>query len=88
LIAIALVLAAGLALSLYMTHKKGLTQIHTPADYGLDFEGVTFHASEGLALHGWWIPAADSDRAVIILYGHDGSMDWDVHRARACMRPG
>lgn len=80
---IGLVLSVGLVLSFYMTHRFGLVEVHSPAEYGLAFEEVTFDATDALTLHGWWIPATGSDRAVVIMHGHGGSMDWDVHRAPA-----
>ena len=78
---IAIFLAISLVLSLYMTRRAKLTEIHSPAEFGMEYEEVTFAASDGLQLHGWWIPTPDSNRAVIILHGHGGSMDWDVWRA-------
>ena len=78
-----LVLTIGLVMSLYMTHRFGLAEEHSPAEDGLAFEEVTFDATDALTLHGWWIPATGSDRAVVIMHGHGGSMDWDVHRAPA-----
>jgi fermentation-respiration switch protein FrsA (DUF1100 family) len=81
--AIGLLLAVGVWLSLTLTHRAVLTEIQTPADFGLAFEEVPFLAADGLRLQGWWIPAPGSDRAVIILHGHGGSMDMDVHRAPA-----
>jgi len=80
---IGLVLVLGLALSFLMTRRFGLTEARSPAEFGLAFEEVTFKATDGLALHGWWIPNAGSDRAVVIMHGHGGSMDWDIHRAPA-----
>ena len=80
---IGLALAVGLAMSLYMTRRFGLAETHSPAEYGLTFEEVAFQAADGLTLHGWWIPAVGSDRAVVIMHGHGGSMDWDIHRAPA-----
>jgi fermentation-respiration switch protein FrsA (DUF1100 family) len=80
---IGLVLAVGLAMSFYMTRRFGLAETHSPAEYGLTFEEVAFQAADGLTLHGWWIPAVGSDRAVVIMHGHGGSMDWDIHRAPA-----
>ncbi len=77
----AMVVTVGLILSRMMTHRFGLTEIQTPADYGLPFEEVTFSAADGLRLRGWWIPAHGSERAVIVMHGHGESMDWDVHRA-------
>jgi len=83
LIPVGLLLVVGLGLSFYMTRRFGLAEVHSPAEFGLAFEEVTFPASDGLKLRGWWIPASGSDRAVIIMHGHGGSMDWDVHRAPA-----
>jgi len=80
---VGLVLGVGLGLSFYMTRRQSLTEIHRPAEYGLTFEEVTFQATDGLALRGWWVPAPGSERAVVILHGHGGSMDWDIHRAPA-----
>jgi fermentation-respiration switch protein FrsA (DUF1100 family) len=80
---IILALAVGLALSCLLTRRSTLTEIQTPADFGLAFEEVAFLAADGLRLRGWWIPAPGPDRAVVILHGHMGSMDMDVHRAPA-----
>ncbi len=66
-----------------MTRRFGLAEVRSPAEFGLAFEEVTFKATDGLTLHGWWIPNAGSDRAVVIMHGHGGSMDWDIHRAPA-----
>jgi pimeloyl-ACP methyl ester carboxylesterase len=75
------VLTLGLGMSLYLTHRFSLSQVHTPVEYGLDYEEVAFPAGDGLTLHGVWIPAKASERAVVILHGHGGSMDWDIQRA-------
>ncbi len=83
LVPFGLLLAVGLGLSLYMTHRFTLTKVDSPAAYGLEFEEVTFRASDGLPLCGCWIPAGGSERAIVILHGHGGSMDWDIHRAPA-----
>lgn len=80
---VGLVLGVGLGLSFYMTRRQSLTEIHSPAEYGLAFEEFDFKASDGLSLRGWWVPAPGSERAVVILHGHGGSMDWDIHRAPA-----
>lgn len=81
LVPVGLLLAVGLGLSFYMTRRQPLTEIHSPAEYGLEFEEVDFKASDGLSLRGWWLPVSGSERAVVILHGHGGSMDWDIHRA-------
>ncbi len=92
LVPVGLLLAVGLGLSFYMTRRQPLTEIHSPTEYGLAFEEVTFQSADGLNLRGWWVPALGSavggrsngsKRVVIILHGHGGSMDWDIHRAPA-----
>lgn len=65
-------------LGLYLTHRYHLTQTRSPAELDLTFEDVTFKASDGLTLRGWWIPCLGSDRVIIQLHGHGGSMDPDI----------
>lgn len=50
----------------------------SPADHGLAFEDVSFKTSDDLTLRGWYIPAPDSARTVVLCPGHNGSMDADV----------
>lgn len=76
-----LILAAGLALSFYFTRRGQLGETHSPDEYGLEFETVEFKTSDQLTLRGVWIPAAGSDKAVVILHGHGSSYDFDVYRA-------
>jgi len=73
--------AAGFCFSFYFTRRMKRTAFHTAEEYGLDEEYVTFTATDGVRLHGCWIPVKDSLRTVIILHGHGGSLDWDLHRA-------
>lgn len=72
---------AGFSFSFYFTRRMKRTAFHTATEYGLDADEVTFVATDGVRLHGCWIPAKDSLRTVIILHGHGGSLDWDLHRA-------
>jgi fermentation-respiration switch protein FrsA (DUF1100 family) len=81
-------LATAWGLSLYMTHRRPLAEIHTPGRFGLSYEEVEFPATDGLLLRGWWIPTPGSDKAVAVLHGHGGSMDTDVHRARGLVAAG
>ena len=39
--------------------------LHRPAEHGLDYESVTFPASDGVPLEGWFIPADGSDKLLI-----------------------
>jgi dipeptidyl aminopeptidase/acylaminoacyl peptidase len=73
-----LLLLAALVMGFYLTKRSFLTEIHSPAEVGLAFEEVAFKSRDGLLLKGWWIPAPDSDQAIIQLHGHGGSMDPDI----------
>jgi pimeloyl-ACP methyl ester carboxylesterase len=81
LILIVLIMATGLALSFYFTHRSQLGEVHPPDEYGLEYETVEFSTSDKLTLRGVWIPATGSDKAVVILHGHGTSYDFDVYRA-------
>lgn len=81
LIAVLLVLATGFGLSFLFTRRGQLGETHSPDEYGLDFETVEFKTSDRLTLRGVWIPAAQSDKAVVILHGHNSSYDFDIYRA-------
>jgi pimeloyl-ACP methyl ester carboxylesterase len=73
-----LVFAAGMAGSFRLTRRSYLTLTRSPAELGLEFEDVSFPATDGLTLRGWFIPGSDKERAVIQLHGHGGSMDPDI----------
>ncbi len=40
----------------------------TPADYGLDFEEVSFETADGLTLQGWYVPS-ENGAAVLLMHG-------------------
>jgi len=46
----------------------------TPAELGLDFEGVVFKSSDGLDLSGWYIPVKNSKLTVLFCHGNGGNM--------------
>jgi fermentation-respiration switch protein FrsA (DUF1100 family) len=74
----ALLLVAAVVISFFLTRRYHLVETRSPAEVGLAFENVAFRAGDGLLLRGWWIPAPGSDRAIVQLHGHAGSMDPDV----------
>jgi fermentation-respiration switch protein FrsA (DUF1100 family) len=78
LILIVTILLGSFSLSFYFTHRYHLMDPSSPAEVGLTYEEVTFKSSDGLTLGGWWIPARGSDKVVIQLHGHAGSMDPDI----------
>ncbi len=53
-------------------------QIHrTPEDLGLQYEDVFFTTSDGVRLHGWFIPS-DGDTTVVWLHGNAGNISHRV----------
>ena len=46
----------------------------TPARWGMDFEEVALRTADGIALHGWYLPAADSDRVLLFFHGNAGNI--------------
>ncbi len=41
----------------------------TPASFGLASEDVAFRASDGVELHGWWVPADAARGTVVLVHG-------------------
>ena len=41
----------------------------TPASFGLAFEEVSFRSRDGVALAGWWVPAAEPEGTVVMVHG-------------------
>jgi uncharacterized protein len=78
LILVLVILLGSFGLSFYFTHRYYLKEPSSPAKVGLAYEEVTFKSTDGLNLRGWWIPARGSDKVVIQLHGHAGSMDPDI----------
>jgi hypothetical protein len=57
----------------------------TPADYGLEFEEVFFPATDGMELHGWWIPARQKRQGQLTLlwmHGNAGNISHRLHNAK------
>lgn len=42
----------------------------TPAKYGYRYQDVTFTASDGIKLHGWWIPTKKKSAKATVVYSH------------------
>ncbi len=57
--------------SLLFFPSKGIT--NTPADVGLYFEDVSFFASDGTQLHGWFVPGT-SDDTLVWFHGNAGNI--------------
>jgi fermentation-respiration switch protein FrsA (DUF1100 family) len=78
LLLLLLLLALGVVLSFRFTRRSRPDTTRSPAEYGLEFQDISFRTADGLTLRGWWIPAPGAERAVIFLHRQGGSMDPDV----------
>jgi uncharacterized protein len=69
--------ALAYASALHWTHPVRAAPVTSPADYGLTFEDVTLHTSDGLKLAAWYVPP--TNRAVIIVvHGIGGNRSGDL----------
>ncbi len=60
-----------------------------PSAHGLPCEPVEFTAQDGTLLRGWWIAPPSADRGtIVIVHGHNGSMDGDTATAARLARAG
>ena len=71
----------GLALLLFFSQSRlvyypesGREIIATPAQLGLPFEDISLKTSDGISLHGWFIPAAQPRGTVLFLHGNAGNI--------------
>ncbi|MEW5718584.1 MAG: alpha/beta fold hydrolase [Chloroflexota bacterium] len=62
----------------YPPHRRAC---QTPADFGLAHEIISFRTNDGLTLRGWFIPAPDSNRALILCHGYSGDCSPDLDYA-------
>ncbi len=58
----------------FLTDQPGRTLAATPQDAGLSFEEVSIATSDGLQLHGWFVPAVSSKVTVLFLHGNAGNI--------------
>ena len=58
---------------LYLAHVPGRTLTMTPSNIGLDYEDVAIETSDGVKLHGWFIPGRYS-RVLLFFHGNAGNV--------------
>lgn len=51
-----------------------------PSEVGLAFEDVHLRSSDGVAIHGWWVPSDAAGLTVLYLHGNAGNISNRVHR--------
>ena len=58
----------------FLSSLPSRTLTATPQDAGFEYEDVTLETSDGLKLHGWYVPAAKSSGVVLFLHGNAGNI--------------
>ena len=71
----------GLFVVLWMTAPLRKSPWATPAAAGLGYEEVEFQSTDGVRLSAWWVPAAGSTRAAVLVPGW-GGYRFDEHLLR------
>jgi len=81
LLGVAAAAYGALALMLYVTQASlvfypeiGREIAATPAQIGLTYEDLQLKTSDGIGLHGWFVPAAQARGTVLFLHGNAGNI--------------
>jgi uncharacterized protein len=65
----------------YLLARRPPDEADSPKTHGLTAEAAEFQSGDGLTLRGWYIPAENSTKTIIVCSGANGSLDADVHVA-------
>ncbi len=68
---------------LYLPNFAGENLVATPERLGLAYEDVHLAASDGVRLHGWYVPATQARGTVLFLHGNAGNIS---HRLESIER--
>ena len=66
---------------LYLPGMPGRTLTMTPTDAGMDFEDAYIETSDGIQLHGWFIPGR-SNRVLLFFHGNAGNISHRLESIR------
>ena len=66
---------------LYLPHLPGRELDATPEAVGLAFEDVTLETSDGVRVHGWFVPG-ESERALLYFHGNAGNISHRLYSIR------
>lgn len=59
---------------IYFPNMPGRALTATPLQAGMRYEDVEFVAEDGVGLHGWFVPAADSKASLLFFHGNAGNI--------------
>ncbi len=60
----------------------------TPHDAGMIFETISFQASDGVTLSGWYVPSENSDEVLLFFHGNAGNISHRLESIRIFNRLG
>ncbi len=66
----------------YFIYAPQKSLITTPAEHGLEFENVKFHASDNTLLHGWFVPKPNAWATVLLCHGNSGNISYQIDQIR------
>lgn len=66
---------------LYLPGVPGRELTATPDDLGLAYEDVVLETSDGVSVHGWFVPA-DSERVLLYFHGNAGNIAHRLYSIR------
>lgn len=72
---------------LYLPDVPGRSLDRTPADIGADYRDVSIRTSDGVRLHGWFLPG-DSDRVLLFFHGNAGNISHRLESLRQFLQLG
>ena len=72
---------------LYLPDMPGRTLELTPADAGMEYNDLWFETSDGIRLHGWFIPGR-SDRVLLFFHGNAGNISHRIESIRQFLELG
>jgi len=66
---------------LYLPNMPGRELLAAPDTVGLDYEDITLETSDGVSVHGWFVPG-DSSRVLLYFHGNAGNISHRVYSVR------
>jgi fermentation-respiration switch protein FrsA (DUF1100 family) len=78
LVAVVYLTQAGM---LYLPNLPGRNLDATPSAIGLAYEDVTLEASDGISVHGWFVPG-ESERVLLYFHGNAGNISHRLYSIR------
>jgi fermentation-respiration switch protein FrsA (DUF1100 family) len=81
-VAYAIVVAIVYALQARLIYLPTAVLEGSPRDIGLAYDELHFTASDGVRLHGWWIPAQRARGALLFMHGNAGNISHRLESIR------